>query len=292
MSSPLRLLIQEICPIQGVPLHGTKPRIADDAAKFLFGGAVGYAGGAHDVFFEHDAADVVTAKAQAHLADFQALRHPTRLHVLEVGKEQARNGKTFQTLDGGSLIPLAAAERSVGRLERPGDERGKASGLFLQVVERLQVIDPVLKLFSNAKHHGGSGAYAQLMSGAVHVEPVFGQALQARDAVAHFVVENFGTPAGDGVEPGIAQAGDGIADSKAAVLGDGNDFRRRVAVQVNFRKALLDATQHLLVPVDFQVRMEASLHQYARAAKLDGLANLVVNRCEVEDVSFFRLRPF
>ncbi len=52
----------------------------------------------------------------------------------------------------------------------------------------------------------------------------------------------------------------------------------------------MNPAQHLLVPLDFQIRMQASLHQHARTAELDRLANLVVDRVEVEDVTFFRRR--
>src|SRR5438270_10326317 len=38
--------------------------------------------------------------------------------------------------------------------------------------------------------------------------------------------------------------------------------------------------------------MQAALHQHAGASKLDGLSNLVVNRLEIENIAFFRLRPF
>ncbi len=38
--------------------------------------------------------------------------------------------------------------------------------------------------------------------------------------------------------------------------------------------------------------MQAALHQHAGPAQFDGLANLVVNSFEIEDVSLFRLRPF
>src|SRR5205807_9852524 len=58
-------------------------------------------------------------------------------------------------------------------------------------------------------------------------------------------------------------------------------------MQVNLGKSLLDATQHLLVPVNFQIGMQAALHQHACAAKFDGFANLVVDRFEIEDVSLF-----
>src|SRR5438552_8675058 len=56
---------------------------------------------------------------------------------------------------------------------------------------------------------------------------------------------------------------------------------------MNFGESLLDATQHLLVPGNFQVRMQAALHQHACAAWFDRLANLVVDRFEIEDVPLF-----
>src|SRR5438132_13289557 len=62
-------------------------------------------------------------------------------------------------------------------------------------------------------------------------------------------------------------------------------------MQVNLGKSLLDATQHLLVPVNFQIGMQAALHQHACAAKFDGFANLVVDRFEIEDVSLFSFGP-
>ena len=58
-------------------------------------------------------------------------------------------------------------------------------------------------------------------------------------------------------------------------------------MEMDFRKALLDTTQHLLVPINLEVWMQAPLHQYARPAKLDGLMNLVVNSLEIEDVPLF-----
>ncbi len=45
--------------------------------------------------------------------------------------------------------------------------------------------------------------------------------------------------------------------------------------------------QHLLVPVDFEVGMQASLHQDTGAAEFDGLANFFVDGVEVEDVALF-----
>src|SRR5256885_13393391 len=55
---------------------------------------------------------------------------------------------------------------------------------------------------------------------------------------------------------------------------------------MDFRKALLDAAQQPLVPVDLQVRMQAALHEHASSTQFDRLAYLLVNGVEVEDIAF------
>ena len=61
---------------------------------------------------------------------------------------------------------------------------------------------------------------------------------------------------------------------------------------MNFGKTPLDATQHLLVPINLQVGMQSALHQHAGAAQFDGFTNLVVDGLEIENVSFFSTLPF
>ena len=51
--------------VEGVALDGLEAGVADDAAKFFFGGAVARACGFDDVFFEHDGAYVVAAEVQS-----------------------------------------------------------------------------------------------------------------------------------------------------------------------------------------------------------------------------------
>jgi len=46
-------LIQEVRPVQRVPLHGAEAGVADDAAELLFCGAIRHAGGTHHIFFQH-----------------------------------------------------------------------------------------------------------------------------------------------------------------------------------------------------------------------------------------------
>ena len=134
------------------------------------------------------------------------------MHVLEICEEQARDGEILQVFHGRGFVPLAAAQRSVLRLECPWDKRRKPAGFFLQTVDSLQVVDAVLELFADAEHHGGSGSHAELVRSAVHVQPVFSQALQTRNTMTNFVVQNFRAATRDGIESGIAQAGDRVAN--------------------------------------------------------------------------------
>ncbi len=108
-------------------------------------------------------------------------------------------------------------------------------------------------LLAAAEHHGGGGAQAERVRGAVHLLPLVGGALQARDARANFVVEDFRAAAGNGVESGVAQARDGVAHGEAGNFGDAQNLRRRKAVQVQLREALLDGAQQIFVIVDAQI---------------------------------------
>src|SRR5882762_5896320 len=124
------------------------------------------------------------------------------------------------------------------------------------------------------------------MSGAVHEQPVFSQTLQTCNLVANFVVKNFRAATGDRIQSSIAQADNRIAHAESAVFSDRQNLRRGIAMQVNFWKALLDAAEHLLVPFDLEVGVEAALHQYAGAAEFYGLLDFVVDRVEIKNVAF------
>ena len=78
-----------------------------------------------------------------------------------------------------SFFPAAAAEGSVAGLEAPGDEGGESAGFFLQFANDFKVIDALIESFANTEHHGGRGAHAELMGGAMHGYPVRGAALEA-----------------------------------------------------------------------------------------------------------------
>ena len=219
-----RSSVQEKFRVQGVALGGTETGIADDAPQLFFRGAIANPGRPHHVLLDHHRAYIVAAEAQAGLADLQPLRDPTRLNVLEVAEEDARDRQRFQVFDSGGLVPSASAQRRVLRLKRPGDECGEAAGFFLQIVDGLEMIDAMFVGFAHAEHHGRRGSHAELVRRTMNVEPVVGKALEARDLVAHFVVQNFGAAAGDGIESGIAQSLDRVFDAEPADIRDADNL--------------------------------------------------------------------
>src|SRR5208283_4868460 len=123
-------------------------------------------------------------------------------------------------------------------------------------------------------------------------EPIFRQAFEACDFVADFVVEYLRSAAGDRIQTRVPKPRDRVADAQFAIFRNCDNFRSRVAVQVDSGETLFDTTQHLFMPVDLQVGMQAALHQHSRAAHFDSLTNLLVDGFKIEDVSFFGFRAF
>ena len=246
-----------------------------------------HAGGEDDVFLDQDAADVVGAELQAHLADLDPRRQPARLDVIDVVEVEAADGQRLQIIDGGGFRNFFP-ERRIFRREHPRNERGEPAGIFLNAAQALEVIDAVAVLLAAAEHHRGGGAHAERMRDAVHVFPFVGGALEARDARANFVVENFRAAAGNRVEPGGHQARDRFAHAQPGDFRDADDLRRRKTVQMDLREALLERAQQIFVILDAQVRMQAALQQNAGAAQLEHLFDLLVDRLEREQVAFLR----
>ena len=58
--------------------------VGNDAAQLAFVGAIAHARRIHHIFFDQDAAHIVSAELQAELADFDSRRQPTRLDVIDV----------------------------------------------------------------------------------------------------------------------------------------------------------------------------------------------------------------
>ena len=145
---------------------GRKPASWNHAAELFFAGGAGHARGAHHVFLDQDRAHVVAAEAQGDLADFVAGGQPRGLHVLDVIQVDAGDGQGLEVIHRRHFFLNEVAERGVGALKEPGNESGEAAGLFLQLADALEMVDPMLNfteqkclfqlfqvLFRNRKNH-------------------------------------------------------------------------------------------------------------------------------------------
>src|ERR1700722_12790837 len=57
-------------------------------------------------------------------------------------------------------------------------------------------------------------------------------------------------------------------------------------MQPDLRESLLDALEEAFKPFDLEIGVQAALHKHAGAAHLHGFGNFLVNRFEVENVTF------
>src|SRR5690348_189267 len=235
-------VFQVIAAVERVALHRVVTGVRNDAAQFGFVGAIAHARGIDDVFLDQDAAHVVGAELQADLANLDSGREPAGLNVVNIVQIEPADGERLEVI-GRGRFGNALAEGSIFGREDPGDERGESGGVFLNAADALEVIYAVTILFAAPEHHGRGGAQTERVRGAMHVLPFVGSALEAGDALADFIVEDFGATAGNGAEAGIAEPRDGIAHAEAGNFSDAEHFRRGEAVQVNLRKGPLDRAQ-------------------------------------------------
>jgi hypothetical protein len=144
-------LVEEHGAVEGVALDGLEAGFADDAAKFFFRSAAGFA----EALFEQNRADVVAAEAETHLQDLEALRGPGALEVRDVVEVEAADGEGGEVLDCGGLGDI---ETGGGVGER--GEAGEAAGFFLETTEQFEMGYPLFEGFSDAEDHGRCGAEA------------------------------------------------------------------------------------------------------------------------------------
>ena len=89
--------------IQSVALRGHVSGIGNDAAQLFFIGAVANARGVHHIFFDQNAAHIVGAELQSHLANLDSRREPARLDVIDVVEIQPADGQRLQIIERGRL---------------------------------------------------------------------------------------------------------------------------------------------------------------------------------------------
>ena len=175
----------------------------------------------------------------------------------------AGDGEGAEVLDGGGASPSRGRQgSSVLRLEAPRIKAVKPP-VSSELANDLEVVDAVLEGLADAEHHGGGGAHAELVGGAVDIDPVLGLALEAGDAMADLVVEDLGTAAEDGLEAGVAEAHDGVAEAELQVLGDGEDLAGGEAVEPDVGKRSRMPRKSLSNQSILRVGVKAALHEDA-----------------------------
>src|SRR5580658_7406856 len=90
------------------------------------------------------------------------------------------------------------------------------------------------------------------------------------------VVENLGAAAGEGIEAGVAQARQGVANAQVADFGDVHNLRRGEAVAPDVEMGF-DGAEQVLIPFDFELGMKTALHQNTGATEVQRLLNLRKN---------------
>src|SRR5215472_4547714 len=116
------------------------------------------------------------------------------------------------------------------------------------------MIDTLLERLSAAEHHGGGRTHTKAVGSAMHVHPFVDAAFEAADPVPDGIIENLGAAAGNGIETGVAETGDRVAQRETAHIGNIRHFGSRETVEMN-GEALFDAAEQVFIPLDLQVGM-------------------------------------
>ena len=140
----------------------------------------------------------------------------------------------------------------VVRLERPADEGREAAGLVLQLPQPLQVLDALGRRLDVAEHHRAGGPAAQLVPGAVDVQPLVGQHLVLRDRLAHAIDEDLRPAAGQAAHAGLLQPAQDLRKRQLVELVKVPDLRGAEGVQVDRRESGPQVAEQFLVPFQLQ----------------------------------------
>ena len=240
-----------------------------------------------DVFFEHDAAEVVRTEAQRQLPDALALRDPRALDVRDVVEVEARQSQRRQVVPRACLL---AAKLRVAGLKRPCDEGAEAARLVLQAAHLLHVLDAVGHRLAEADDHRRRALHADRVRRLHDAQPIVRHDLLRRNPLADAVDEDLRAAARQAVESRRLQALQCLLDGKPRLLCEVEDLRRRERVDRQHGKLALQAAQHFLVIGKTQLRMQAALNHQLRAARLDRLTRLFENFLVGEQVGVRRVQ--
>ena len=120
------------------------------------------------------------------------------------------------------------------------------------------MIDAILIVLDVAVEHGAVRLQPQLVRLARGIEPLVAIDLVIADDAADALVEDFGAAAGHGIHAGVAQTLQRLANRDLGALREVADLHHGEGLQMHLREALLEAAQHLAIPVERQFRMQSA----------------------------------
>ncbi|CAG7271707.1 hypothetical protein PICSAR26_04483 [Mycobacterium avium subsp. paratuberculosis] len=145
-------------------------------------------------------------------------------------------------------------------------ELGETAGAVLDVAQHVEVAHPVPGVVAVAVHHGRARPQPHFVCGGDDLDPQRGRQLALGQHPAHLVVEDLGRGAGDGVQPGLAQADQPLPDRQPALGHPVGDLHRRERVHVHRRHPRLDRADQIGVAGDRQFGVDAALHAHLGGA--------------------------
>src|SRR4030095_6245199 len=110
-----------------------------------------------DVFFDHNATQVVSAEVETLPTHLDALCQPGDLNVWNVVENYPCHAQPAQLFVSRASVWNLPADLRVVWLQRPGNESDKSSSLLLQLIQPIQVLDAMLECFAQPEHHGRRG---------------------------------------------------------------------------------------------------------------------------------------
>src|SRR5690606_18398970 len=156
----------------------------------------------------------------------------------------------------------------------------------LELTQAFEMFDPFCQGLHMAEHHCCRAAASHFMPDAIHIQPVVRQHLAARNILPHPVDENFGSAAWNTPQSGCLEPFEDLAQRRLSDLCEEVNRRRSESTDVDLREMRLDVAQQVFVPLEFLVRMQATLHQNLIAAPANGSSNLSQLQVAFENVTF------
>ena len=147
--------------------------------------------------------------------------------------------------------------RVVG-VKRQRDEGLESAGLVLERPQLQQVVDAVLFVLDVAVEHGAVRLEAQVVRRARHLDPLVGRDLVVADNAPHPFAEDLGAASGERVHAGLDQPRDRFGVGGPRSLRQVGDLHHGQRLQVHPREALLQAAEHLAVPIQRQFGVQSA----------------------------------